>query len=183
MANRNDSGLEGCIGCVVLVAAVAAVIGFFVAVLDDTANEPAQYEPERLELEEATVWVTGDDGGAYEVIWRVHTPDGDYFKEGGGTGVIEASPTAYPVDLDGFRSDGNSFALGVEDLDVEASKPEPWEGDLTILLEVNGTIVACATTSDVKTTKHWHKASFWFDADDPEHYEGDLVCRLQRRLF
>ena len=161
----------------VLVVVVGSVLGFVWSVFDDTADAP-EPEPGKPELKTATAYITGDDGGPFGVSYTVWTPDGDVGKRMRENGVIESDPTAYSVDLSGFESDGNEFFLGTEDISVEARKTKSWEGDLTILLEVNNKIVACDTMSEVASTESYLRASISFDADEPEHYEGDFVCRL-----
>lgn len=103
------------------------------------------------------------------MVW---TPDGDVMRRERANGMIESKPHVYPIELDGFESDENDFFLGTGDVEVEAAKTERWEGDLLVLLEVNGEVVECANNDYVS-----------FDADDRQQYDGDFGCKLNLWFF
>jgi len=180
LARSDDSG-GGYLGCL-FICGVIALIGFLGQVFDDKANKPESKQPERPKLEEATVYVTGDDGEAYKLSYVVETPDGKALRREQATGVIEPEPESYSIDLKGFRTDHNENALMKTDIEIAAYKTQRWEGDLTTVLEVNGKVVDCMTDDSV----HPGEGAAYpisFDADDPEQYEGDIGCRLELRFF
>jgi hypothetical protein len=91
------------------------------------------------------------------------------------TGVIKDEPTAYPIDLEGFRSDRKKeFFVANEDIDMEATKTEAWKGVLVIVLKVNGTLVECATMHE--THPRAGGVSMEFDADSRKDYNEKAVC-------
>jgi len=168
---RRGGDTDSCIGCFVLAVALIVVIGFGFSVLDDEANAP-EPKPSKPELEEAEVLVTGDDGGAYRVSYVIWTPDGEALWRERATGVIESEPHTYPINLDGFKSNGNDFFLSTDDIEIEAGKTERWDGDLMVVLKVNDEVVECLS-NDI----------MWFDADNRQHCEGDFGCRLNLWFF
>ncbi len=169
----------------ILLGLVVVFINFVGTLFDDTANTP-EPEPksEKPNLEKATVQITGDDGGTFDlsISHFVQKPGGGIkkkMKELTYTGEIEPDPNTYPVDLSKFESNGDNDFLG-GDIDIEAKKTKPWEGDLIVLLEVNDTIVECESISE---TEPDYDASFSFDADEPMDYEGDFFCKLYLWLY
>ncbi len=103
-------------------------------------------------------------------------------REGQATDVIGPEPHTYSINLDGFKNNREEFFLSPADLEIEASKPEPWVGDLTVVLKVNGKIVDCITNSKVRSGGP-DTYSVTFDADNREDYEGDFGCRLNLWFF
>lgn len=123
-------------------------------------------------MEEAEVLVTGDDGGTYRVSYVIWTPDGEALRRERATGVIESEPHTYPINLDGFKSNGNDFFLSTDDIEIEAGKTERWEGDLMVVLRANDEVVECVNNHIM-----------WFDADNRQHFDGDFGCRLNLWFF
>ena len=133
--------------------------------------------PEKPTLETATLYVAGSAGGPYKVSWTVWTPKGSVHREFRGTGVIKDEPTAYHIALDGFRSDRNKgFFLGHSDIDMEATKTEPWKGELVIVLKANDTLVQCHTIQTTSPSDYPSRAEIEFDADSRKDYEKQAVC-------
>ena len=54
--------------------AVVMVMSWAWTILDDKARKP-ESEPKRAVLEEATIYVTGDDGGTFNLAWEVWPPE------------------------------------------------------------------------------------------------------------
>jgi hypothetical protein len=50
------------------------VISWAWTILDDKAWKP-ESDPKRAVLEEATIYVTGDDGGTFNLAWEVWPPE------------------------------------------------------------------------------------------------------------
>ena len=138
--------------------------------------QPPEPKPKKPTLESATLYVSGANGEPYKVSWTVDTPKGDTLHEHQATGVIKDEPTAYPIDLEGFRRDHNENAFMSGDLYMEATKTEPWQGDLNIVLEVNDTLVECETMSETHPEGGSEVASLGFDADSGEAYSEDFMC-------
>ena len=128
-------------------------------------------------LETATLYVAGSNGGPYKVSWTVWTPKGSVQHEFRGTGIIKDEPTAYPIDLEGFRTDSNKgFFLGYDDIDMEATKTERWKGELVLLLKVNDTLVECDTMRENSARQYPGDASFGFDPDSRKDYKEEGGC-------
>jgi hypothetical protein len=52
------------------------VISWAWAILDDKARKPeSEPKPKRAVLDEATVYVTGNDGGTFNLAWEVRPPE------------------------------------------------------------------------------------------------------------
>ncbi len=163
-------GVAGCVGCGLIVLIIALLIARCGVPDEARAPEPI---PEKPTLEAATLYVAGSNGGSYKVGWTVWTPNGEVLHEGRETGVIKEEPTAYPIDLEGFRSDRNEFFLGTDDINIEAVKTEPWEGALVLVLEANDTpLVECDTIEETYPGKS-DPAYIDFDADNREDYKEE----------
>ena len=148
----------------------------------DQAQFPGP-RPEKPTLEIATLYVAGANGGPYKVSWTIWTPKGRVHHEFRGTGVIKEEPTAYHINLDGFQSDRDEgFFLGHDDIDMEATKTKPWEGELVIVLKVNDTLVDCGTTRNTHPRGSFAGVKFVdgvdleFDADSRKDYKEEVVC-------
>jgi hypothetical protein len=50
------------------------VISWAWTILDDKARKP-ESDPKRAVLDEATIYVTGDDGGTFNLAWEVRSPE------------------------------------------------------------------------------------------------------------
>jgi hypothetical protein len=150
--------------------------------------------PENPTLESATFYITGSNGGPYKVSWTVWTAKyrvqkhgreagakkvvkDQVLREGRATGIIKDEPTAYPINLEGFKSDLNDvFFLGYEDLEMRATKLEPWEGRLVLVLEVNDVLVACDTMRETASRGGYHEVAIEFDADLRKDYKEQRGC-------
>jgi hypothetical protein len=144
----------------------------------DEARAPDP-RPEKPTLETATLYVSGSNGGSYKVSATVWTPKGEVLWEGRATGAIEEEPTAYPIDLEGFKNNRQEFFLSPADINIEAGKTQPWEGDLAIVLKVNGTLVECDTIEETYPGKS-DPAYIDFDADNRENYEAqNFKCEYE----
>jgi hypothetical protein len=84
---------------------------------------------------------------------------------------------AYRIDLEGFQSDRNEgFFLGHDDIEMEATKTEPWKGELIIVLEANDTLVQCDAMRETSPRDYPGDASIAFDADTRKDYEEQAGC-------
>ena len=179
LARRGDTE-AGCCGVIFVVLVLMVVVGGFISFVwsffDDTANTPEpDPKPEKPKVQTATVHVTGDDGGAFEVsISRLATHS--EVLEGVGemkyTGNIESKPRTYPVDFSKFESDRD------RSFEIKARKTRRWEGDLSVILEVNETPVECVTIRGTVPPEYSYDYEIDFDPDEPEDYEGDFGCKL-----
>jgi hypothetical protein len=68
-------------------------------ILDDKARKP-ESDPKRAVLEEATIYVTGDDGGTFNLAWEVWPPERVKGEREKVTGVIKPDPIPYHLNLD-----------------------------------------------------------------------------------
>jgi hypothetical protein len=93
------------------------------------------------------------------------------------TGVIKPDPIPYHLNLNtidaSYSADGDAT-----DIDIEARKTQPWEGNPAIVLEVNNEIVECAGTGDTKPGG-FSNPEISFDGADQEDYKRDLRCRIE----
>jgi hypothetical protein len=172
------SGCRTCLGCFIWVVVIAFIV---IKLTPDPPDKalPPKPKPKTPTLQTATLYVAGANGGPYKVSWWVRTPNGVMKEEptDQATGVIKEEPAAYPIDLEGFTSDQHGcggFICG--DIDMEATKTEPWQGDLVVGLKVNGTLVECDTTSDTYPRHDPDGASIDFDPDNQEEYIEDAQC-------
>jgi hypothetical protein len=93
-----DAG--GCLGCMVIIG-VVMVISWAWAILDDKVRKPeAEPKPKRAVLKEATIYVTGDDGGTFNLAWEVWPPARVKGEREKVTGVIKPHPIPYHLNLD-----------------------------------------------------------------------------------
>ena len=160
------------IGIVVLVGwAISGLFGGF-----DVAKEPPP-KPTNPVLVDATFYITGADGGPYEVKWFVIKPNGDYLrKEHDLIGYIKDKPIAYPINLDGLDRHADHFL--VPTIEIRARKVEAWQGTLQVFLKVNGEIVDCNSTSEPRPGR-WDVATVEFNDDEKDSYEGDNYCKFE----
>jgi hypothetical protein len=71
------------------------------AFLDDKARKPeSEPKPKRAVLDEATVYVTGNDGGTFNLVWAVWQPERFKGEREKVTGVIKADPFPYHLNLE-----------------------------------------------------------------------------------
>ena len=75
------------------------VISWTWAILDDKARKP-ESEPKRAVLEEATIYVTGDDGGTFNLTWAVWPPERVKGEKEKLTRVIKPNSIPYHLNLD-----------------------------------------------------------------------------------
>jgi hypothetical protein len=68
-------------------------------ILDDKARKP-ESDPKRAVLEEATIYVTGDDGWTFDLAWEVWPPGRVKGGKEKVTGVIKPHPIPYHLNLD-----------------------------------------------------------------------------------
>jgi hypothetical protein len=68
------------------------------------------------------------------------------------------------------------FFLGYEDLEMRATKLEPWEGRLVLVLEVNDVLVACNTMRETASRGGYHEVAIEFDADLRKDYKEQRGC-------
>jgi|SRR5215211_3215387 len=67
----------------------------------DKARKPeAEPKPKRAVLKEATIYVTGDDGGTFNLAWEVGPPARVKGESEKVTGVIKPHPICYHLNLD-----------------------------------------------------------------------------------
>jgi hypothetical protein len=59
---------------------------------------------------------------------------------------------------------------------MEATKTEPWKGELVIVLKVNDTLVECDTMRENSARQYPGDASFEFDADSRKDYKEEGGC-------
>ena len=77
------------------------VISWAWTILDDKARKPeSEPKPKRAVLEEATIYVTGDDGGTFNLAWEVWPPERVKGEREKVTGVIKPDPIPYHLNLD-----------------------------------------------------------------------------------
>ena len=77
------------------------VISWAWAILDDKARKPeSEPKPKRAVLEEATIYVTGDDGGTFNLAWEVRPPGRVKGGKEKVTGVIKPHPIPHHLNLD-----------------------------------------------------------------------------------
>jgi hypothetical protein len=102
LARRSRSGLigdvGGCLGCLVIIG-IVMVMSWAWTILDDKARKP-ESDPKRAVLEEATIYVTGDDGGTFNLAWEVWPPERVKGEREKVTGVIKPDPIPYHLNLD-----------------------------------------------------------------------------------
>lgn len=178
MASGNSPLDQGC-GCLIVLIALTLVFGAIIAVpmmlFNDKAEPVPEPEPEKLELNEAKLWITGDDGGTYQGRYILWTPDGEILTGYSFDGAIEPDAVWYPIEeLDSFKSDGKKSVISSEDMVIEVDKSGEWDGQLVAALEVNGKVVACETVMNAELDD----ASISFDADNPEDYEESNICKI-----
>jgi hypothetical protein len=75
------------------------VISWAWTILDDKAKKP-ESDPKRAVLEEATIYVTGNDGGTFNLAWKVWPPERVKGQRVKVTGVIKPDPIPYHLNLD-----------------------------------------------------------------------------------
>ena len=75
------------------------VISWTWAILDDKARKP-ESDPKRAVLEEATIYVTGDDRGTFNLAWEVRPPGRVKGGKEKVTGVIKPHHIPYHLNLD-----------------------------------------------------------------------------------
>lgn len=177
---RQSGSADDFIGCIVVIVIGVMVFGFIASVFDDSADELAP-KPPKPELKDARVYVTGDDGGAFRISYAIWDPEalGEATRQKKVSGVIGSEPQYLPLEVSGFRSDRNNQPIGDdEDIQVRVRKAGHWQGEVVGILEVNEKVVDC--------TRHNQGLSngiMSFDADDPQEYERDNICRLYMWVF
>ena len=77
------------------------IISWAWAILDDKARKPeSEPKPKRAVLEEATIYVTGDVGGTFNLAWEVRPPERVKGEREKVTRVIKPDPIPYHLNLD-----------------------------------------------------------------------------------
>jgi hypothetical protein len=80
-----------------VIIGVVMVIRWAWAILDDKARKPeSEPKPNRAVLEEATIYVTGDDGGTFNLAWEVRPPGCVKGEKENVTGVSQTTPYSLP---------------------------------------------------------------------------------------
>jgi hypothetical protein len=84
-----------------VIIGVVMVISWAWAILDSKARKPeSEPKPKRAVLEEATIYVTGDDGGTFNLAWEVWPPGRFKGEKEKVIGVIKPHPIPYHLNLD-----------------------------------------------------------------------------------
>jgi hypothetical protein len=78
---------------------VVLVISWAWTILDDKARKP-ESDPKRAVLEEATIYVTGDDRGTFNLAWEVWPPERVKRQREKVPGVIKPDSIPYHLNLD-----------------------------------------------------------------------------------
>jgi hypothetical protein len=99
LARRGRSDPIGEVGGCLVIIGVVMVISWTWAILDDKARKP-ESEPKRTVLEEATIYVTGDDGGTFNLTWAVWPPERVKGEKEKVTGVSKPDPIPYHLNHD-----------------------------------------------------------------------------------
>jgi hypothetical protein len=99
LARRGRSDPIGEVGGCLVIIGVVMVISWTWAILDDKARKP-ESEPKRTVLEEATIYVTGDDGGTFNLTWAVWPPERVKGEKEKVTRVIKPNSIPYHLNLD-----------------------------------------------------------------------------------
>jgi hypothetical protein len=60
---------------------------------------------------------------------------------------------------------------------MEATKTEPWKGELVLVLKVNDTLVECDTRSTNSPRHYPGDASIEFDPDSWKDYKKEAHCK------
>ncbi len=173
-SNSPLDDLAGCFGCAFVIAIVfGVVVGIPMTIFDDGAEPPPPPPAPAPATDDIRLWITGDDGGTYEGRYVFWTPKGESYATYYFDGTIQSGGEWWPIELEGFKSDGDKEGVGSADLEFNVAKTGAWQGTVDMVLEVNGKAVECDTLANSTIDK---TADVWFDLDNPEDFGSDYGC-------